>query len=292
MKTTAKMRILFYCTFFLVLNLIYTGELKAQYILAGTHGVNDYYAEPDTVITANTYSFIPTEVFYNIDINGDGIYDFEIEAVWDEAPLWESGFLFITTLNGSQAARGTYNSCSNDTMALSLQRNDTIKGSSFKWYSGQLSLDSYGYSFYSSGGCSGQFNSGDTAFIGVRIFTALDTIYGWIRVTDVFPQGDGCAIIDFASGGPVKEIKDSTNNTQFKIYPNPSNGVFTILSPGISAQSEVEVYNLLGEKIYDTPITKDDLEIDLSGNPTGIYLYRIQTGASILVSKGKLVIQR
>jgi hypothetical protein len=78
------------------------------------------------------------------------------------------------------------------------------------------------------------------------------------------------------------------------IYPNPSNGKFTIQESGARIQNpEIEIYNMLGEKVFSKFTTDNSqLTINLNDQPAGIYLYRIITETGNLVSTGKLVIQK
>lgn len=96
--------------------------------------------------------------------------------------------------------------------------------------------------------------------------------------------------------GPLS-IHNLNNEIQVNIYPNPSHGMFTIQPSTISQQGNVvEVYNMLGEKVYDavlnqTSSKRDSYTINLSGNPSGIYLYRIITKKGELAASGKLIIE-
>ncbi|HTA27351.1 MAG TPA: choice-of-anchor tandem repeat GloVer-containing protein [Bacteroidia bacterium] len=84
-----------------------------------------------------------------------------------------------------------------------------------------------------------------------------------------------------------------------KVFPNPSNGLFTVvchsdLPAGREiSQSIIEVYNVLGEKVYSQSTThQSPITIDLSTQPNGIYLYRLISADGSLTGEGKLVIQR
>lgn len=72
-----------------------------------------------------------------------------------------------------------------------------------------------------------------------------------------------CAALNF--------LDNATFSTQnlISIQPNPSNGVFTIVSE--TAIDAVSVYNPLGQKILET----NQLQIDLSGNSSGIYFVEV-----------------
>jgi hypothetical protein len=78
------------------------------------------------------------------------------------------------------------------------------------------------------------------------------------------------------------------------IYPNPSNGVFTLNSEKLKVNCVVELYNVLGEKVYTSGFLSPNSQflIDISNQPSGIYVYRIIAETGGLVSCGKLVIDK
>lgn len=90
---------------------------------------------------------------------------------------------------------------------------------------------------------------------------------------------------------------NSKDLTGLNIYPNPSNGKF-ILSLShpelVSGTQTIEVYNALGGKVYSATLkqVQGENNIDLNGQPSGIYLYRVLGSTSGLIGEGKLVIER
>lgn len=82
---------------------------------------------------------------------------------------------------------------------------------------------------------------------------------------------------------------------QFSIYPNPNNGIFAIISSNpelISGPQTIEVYNVLGEKVYSAfNIQHSALNIDLSNQPTGMYFYRVINMSGSLAGSGKFIIK-
>lgn len=78
------------------------------------------------------------------------------------------------------------------------------------------------------------------------------------------------------------------------LYPNPNNGEFTLQANSQQplADSYVEVYNMLGEKVYSTsyqPLA-NNYQLSLSNQPNGIYLYRVISENGALMGEGKFVI--
>ena len=82
----------------------------------------------------------------------------------------------------------------------------------------------------------------------------------------------------------AREIK------QFSIYPNPSNGKFNLVFASGAKQSQIEIYNVLGECIYKSLILNPQSLIDISAQPSGMYFYQIKNEQQ-LIGTGKIVIQ-
>ena len=51
----------------------------------------------------------------------------------------------------------------------------------------------------------------------------------------------------------------------------------------------MEIYNLQGERIYQSGITNTEFDLDLSNQTNGVYFVKIYTGQSVLTKK--IVIQ-
>ena len=76
------------------------------------------------------------------------------------------------------------------------------------------------------------------------------------------------------------------------VYPNPNNGKFTLSPSNVNAACNVEIYNILGENIYQSRLNANSTEINLSGQPEGIYLYRVISENGNLIGEGKIIIQQ
>jgi hypothetical protein len=90
-------------------------------------------------------------------------------------------------------------------------------------------------------------------------------------------------------------IEEVASDCRAIVYPNPNNGQFTIESPEISGQSSVEVYNVIGEKIYDASLPQTPKgafgNINLSTQAPGVYFYKIISAKGELIASGKFVIE-
>jgi hypothetical protein len=93
----------------------------------------------------------------------------------------------------------------------------------------------------------------------------------------------------------VTGIKEITNYPKYNIFPNPSNGRYTLEASTESNNTNfVEIYNMLGERVYTQTLNegREDTPINLEDKASGIYLYRIITETGNMVSEGKFVIQK
>jgi hypothetical protein len=71
----------------------------------------------------------------------------------------------------------------------------------------------------------------------------------------------------------VVGVNEISGNTAFSVFPNPNNGTFVITSN--AKQYQIEIFNLLGEKVYSETSLKTKTEIDISSQTVGIYFLKI-----------------
>jgi len=84
--------------------------------------------------------------------------------------------------------------------------------------------------------------------------------------------------------------KEKTNDAIIKIFPNPSNGIFSVLINKVSSTINVEIFNMLGKSVFAKQVDTETSEIDLSKQTKGIYFYQIKSEKEIIHS-GKIVIE-
>jgi hypothetical protein len=72
------------------------------------------------------------------------------------------------------------------------------------------------------------------------------------------------------------------------VYPNPSTGIFYINSN--IEKYNIVVFNIMGKIVYQSSVSSAQSVIDLSGNASGIYIYRILSDGKD-VATGKLLLR-
>ncbi len=90
------------------------------------------------------------------------------------------------------------------------------------------------------------------------------------------------------NGCPISSvgIKNNTlNENQIKIYPNPTNGLVNVAYT--SYVNSIEIFNLLGEKIYDTKIFEQEFtkEINLTDFKRGFYFIKLSNDYQSFIEK-------
>lgn len=78
-----------------------------------------------------------------------------------------------------------------------------------------------------------------------------------------------------ANNSPLSIDDNVFKSASIKVYPNPTNGNFTIAVNGIN-KAHIKIYNLIGKLIYETSIEKKTTLINNYGRfKSGLYLVRV-----------------
>lgn len=126
----------------------------------------------------------------------------------------------------------------------------------------------------------------DTNYITYSVNTA--TSYIWYKQGGQVPLlrlvYTGASNLYFVFGsrayGTISGINEINSTVDISIYPNPSNGQFqfTIDSLQVAKNYKLEIYNMQGERIYQSAITNTKFDFDLSNQTNGIYFVKISDG--------------
>lgn len=111
------------------------------------------------------------------------------------------------------------------------------------------------------------------------------------RICDaIYPSICGTAFVRIS----VPNYRSSNNSKIFEIFeidktyiaPNPSNGDFTIFFNSEVDTANIELYNIIGQKVYDGAFEKtDEIKITTEGIATGTYLLKINQNDSSIVRR-------
>ncbi|CAM3693389.1 hypothetical protein FSS13T_15160 [Flavobacterium saliperosum S13] len=141
--------------------------------------------------------------------------------------------------------------------------NLVVNGQNIQWYSTQNSCTTT--STYRNGNEVSSLLPGSTLLVDGVTYYASQTVGG----------------IESVYRLPVTVRQTlSTNDVIFeklKFYPNPAQNVLNISNDELI--DRVEIYNLMGQKFMDATYNSNDVQINVSGFNTGIYLVKVHNGA-------------
>ncbi len=263
--------------------------ILGQSIHTGNWGIHDYYYDfvPDTNILQPENNMINSVV---IDMNGDGVDDIQLSTIYSYMSAWFSEQkVIIDGLNQSQIAYSGIDSCfSNDSIPIFVYTNfvplelnyDEIIDNTSNWTDSTVCLSFHEWNAaYPSNmgfGCwresAFQNNMG---YFAVRVLNSNDTLYGWIRVSNV--EYSSCKVQEYACNFELTAIGERGLNSGINIYPNPSSGIVFINVENQSQRiNNIKVYNsvMLVKEVQVRD--KDNLRFDLSYLPNGLYFISIE----------------
>ena len=85
-------------------------------------------------------------------------------------------------------------------------------------------------------------------------------------------------------------ITNNEENILFSVYPNPSNGVFTFNYENNIGNAFLDVFNIMGEKVYTVQLLENTTLINLLNEAKGLYFFNLRNNDGIL-SSGKVVVE-
>ena len=216
--------------------------------------------------TPNTYSILA--------INGATSYTWTLPSGWAGASVINS-IITIPGVAGGNITVTANNSCGSsatqtlnvtvNTVDTSISRLGTTltanaAGALYQWINCNTNLPIFGQ-------------------IAQSYTPANDGMYA------VIVEKNGCIDTSSCHNISTVGVVEISSSIDLTIYPNPSNGKFkfSIINPQLIKNSTVEIYNIQGKKVYQASITLS--EIDLSEQPKGTYLMKINEGQNILIKK-------
>ena len=125
---------------------------------------------------------------------------------------------------------------------------------------------------------------GITSYAVVAPMVGPDTFSGIRRsITITIPEGSLNSYLERWSyfikfvEEPIIGVEENSA-TITTIYPNPTSGIVKITAEGIK---NISIFNVLGEKMFESAASGNDFEYDFSDKASGIYLIKIETDKGI-----------
>ena len=88
---------------------------------------------------------------------------------------------------------------------------------------------------------------------------------------------------------PPSNVEETSFNGSLSIYPNPTNGVFTIEMRDVQTDVyTIKVTNVLGQKVFESDYSISGLHkenIDLSAFQKGVYLIEIKNSTATIAER-------
>jgi hypothetical protein len=110
---------------------------------------------------------------------------------------------------------------------------------------------------------------------------------GYITTTGQYCASMPASMVAISTG-EEEENAFTGQSMKVKIYPNPTNGRFTLELSGIdnSEKAKVEMYGMKGDRILSTEVTGQiKQEFSISGQPAGIYLIQVITSQGVVTNR-------
>lgn len=135
-------------------------------------------------------------------------------------------------------------------------------------------------------GASVEFRAGVSIIFGDG-FVAAEGSYVLATITDVYCSLPLAMLASEEIIVPEMQNAISESAT-FKVYPNPSSGVFALELSGVESTEKVtvEIYGMMGERLLRSDLSGSQIyQFDLSTMPRGVYILRIMHGGQAETQK-------
>ena len=83
----------------------------------------------------------------------------------------------------------------------------------------------------------------------------------------------------------VDGVVESSANS-LNVYPNPTKGMLNVEAP---MMKNIEVYNMLGQKVFATNVNGDTASIDIKELGSGMFMIKVETVEGFMTKKVSII---
>jgi len=167
---------------------------------------------------------------------------------------------------------------------------DFVPGTAAMWIDGASGPGTG--SSYSLNDCTSFLDIDSSSTIQYTQVKFYDSNTGWAGSFNVSAVDGGIYKWDPSVLTGIPE-QPSIFDEEINIFPNPANGFVNVEFSGISSEKAViHIYNVIGETVLEmelNPMFNNLVQLDLSGNESGIYIVTVDAGSSLVTKRISLI---
>ena len=117
---------------------------------------------------------------------------------------------------------------------------------------------------------------GESGYIRAQYgVSGLGQKVGWVDYKGILPHN-------------TTNISDLGINSAVQVFPNPSSGTFKF--DGLENENTIQIYDFVGNMVYQTTSKNSSARVDLKEKSQGIYIYKVINTSTQGVKTGKLIV--
>ena len=260
---------------------------------------------PDKTVDTN-------EGVYHLDLNSDGINDFNI--------TYDTTFISKTCGGTPRTGTNIYiritpldsNEVGNDNLyPVALLLNSQIDSGSCKWKNNvnQILEKREWYcgasrrGYFWSGRYYGNWYGAVNKFIPLRLDVSAQKYYGWVRL-NIASEALSFTVKDYAYNSIPNQtilagdtttaptgIIEKSYASSINLFPNPSNNYLTIAFVSNNKKVDVTITDITGKVIYNT-IATDTQKIEVNTKDFAEGIYSVKVNSADFIETKKLVVEK
>jgi hypothetical protein len=118
---------------------------------------------------------------------------------------------------------------------------------------------------------------------------SIESICGYLEdplgIVEIYGNAPGCNNPEEVTEACLTPVEEADTGTSFTIIPNPSKNNVTVSVPAITGIIRLTIFTVNGQKAMEKQLTDNEIQLDISALPRGVYFMRVQDEKSSAVIK-------